>query len=40
MFFGLLDQSELQSSESIEEKINLMQKWIENAWKWFLSFQQ
>ena len=38
MFFGLLDQSELQSSESIEEKINLMQKWIENAWKWFLSY--
>ena len=38
MFFGLLDQSELQSSESIEEKINLMQKWIENSWKWFLSY--
>lgn len=38
MFLRLLDQSQPGSSQSVEETINFMQKWLQNALNWFLSF--
>ena len=38
MFFRLLDQSPPESSQSVEETLNLMQNWLNNSLNWLISF--